>query len=399
MSTTPPQSMFDQHAALKPTAALVLADGKVFKGYGIGKPGMAVGEICFNTAMSGYQEILTDPSYAAQIVTFTFPHIGNVGTNAADHETASPYARGLVLRQPITPSANFRAESPLLDWLEEVGLVGVTGIDTRALTHHIRSGGAPNGVVVHAPDGVLDTDGAASMAKDFPGLEGMDLTGDVTSSAPYEWTQTQWTLGSGYGTLTDEKAHVVCIDYGVKRNILRNLASVGARITVVPARTPAKDILAMAPDGIFLSNGPGDPHATATWATPILQELVASDLPIFGICLGHQLLALALGAQTEKMHQGHRGANHPVKDETTNKVEITSMNHGFMVSRESLPSTLEETHRSLFDGTLCGLRVKGKPIFSVQHHPEASPGPQDSFYLFERFMDAMTLRAPAPAAV
>lgn len=397
MSNEPSSSMFDHETALAPTGALVLSDGKVFKGYGIGKEGMAVGEVCFNTAMSGYQEILTDPSYAAQIITFTFPHIGNVGVNQEDLETATPFARGLILRQPITPSANFRAESPLLSWLSDVGLVGVTGIDTRALTHHIRTGGAPNGVVVHAADGALDVAAAQAMAQDFPGLLGLDLTTDVTCKDPYEWTQTPWQLGKGYGTLTAPKAHVVCIDYGVKRNILRNLAAVGARVTVVPAQTSASDILALKPDGIFLSNGPGDPHATAQWAVPILSDLLSSNLPIFGICLGHQLLALALGAKTTKMHQGHRGANHPVKDATTDKVEITSMNHGFMVDRESLPSHVEETHTSLYDGTLCGLRVVGKPIFSVQHHPEASPGPQDSYYLFQRFMAAMTGDAPIAA--
>ncbi|MEM7569005.1 MAG: glutamine-hydrolyzing carbamoyl-phosphate synthase small subunit [Pseudomonadota bacterium] len=397
MSDTPTHSLFDKATALKPTAALVLADGTVFKGYGVGSEGMAVGEICFNTAMSGYQEILTDPSYAAQIITFTFPHIGNVGANAADHETGKPFARGLILRERVTDPANFRSETALFDWLKDVNLVGVTGIDTRALTHHIRKGGAPNGVVVHAADGALDIDAALEMARGFPGLAGLDLTGDVTCDSPYEWTQTRWDLGTGYGEQSDAKAHVVCIDYGVKRNILRNLASTGARITVVPAQTSAQDILALNPDGIFLSNGPGDPQATARWAAPILQELVNAGKPIFGICLGHQLLALALGAKTVKMHQGHRGANHPVKDHTTEKVEITSMNHGFMVDRDSLPDTLEETHTSLFDGTLCGLRVKDKPIFSVQHHPEASPGPQDSTYLFHRFMDAMAQGALTPA--
>lgn len=377
------------NAPQTPTAAIVLADGKTFKGYGIGNEGTAVGEFCFNTAMSGYQEILTDPSYAAQIITFTFPHIGNVGTNEEDLETARPFARGLVLRQPITPAANFRAEDPLTQWIKSVGLIGISGIDTRALTHHIRAGGAPNGVIVHSADGNLDLDAALAEAKAFPGLEGMDLTLEVTCSAPYEWTQTPWVLGKGYGTLNNPKAHVVCVDYGVKRNILRNLADVGARITVVPAQTSAADILSLNPDGIFLSNGPGDPHATADYAVPILKDLLAADLPIFGICLGHQLLALALGAKTTKMGQGHRGANHPVKDDINNKVEITSMNHGFMVDRDSLPAGVEETHTSLFDGTLCGIKMTDRPVFSVQHHPEASPGPQDSFYLFQTFMDTM----------
>jgi len=384
------ENMFDAENALAPTGALVLADGAVFKGYGIGASGMASGEVCFNTAMSGYQEILTDPSYAAQIITFTFPHIGNVGTNIEDLETAKPFARGLVVRQPITPAANYRAHTHLNDWLLSVGLVGVSGIDTRALTRHIRLNGAPNGVVVHAPDGRLDIDAALGMARAFPGLDGMDLTKVVTCDAPYEWDETRWSRALGYGKQVTPTAHIVCVDYGIKRNILRNLAAIGARITVVPATTSAQDILAYQPDGIFLSNGPGDPFATGEYAIPIIQDLIASSKPLFGICLGHQLLALALGAKTKKMHQGHRGANHPVKDTQTGKVEITSMNHGFDVDTASLPSGVVETHTSLFDGTLCGLRVEGKPIFSVQHHPEASPGPQDSFYLFDEFMESVT---------
>lgn len=387
-----PKNLFDADAHLTPTAALVLADGKVFKGYGVGASGMARGEICFNTAMSGYQEILTDPSYAGQIITFTFPHIGNVGANDEDLENAQPFARGLILREAITPSANYRAEGGLTAWLEKNNLVGISGIDTRALTRHIRTNGAPNGVVVHAPDGKLDIDAALEMAKGFAGLEGMDLTKKVTCSAPYTWDQAHWTRAKGYSDRNKDAAHVVCVDYGVKRNILRNLAATGARVTVVPATTSAADILAYEPDGVFLSNGPGDPFATGEYALPIIKDLIASELPIFGICLGHQLLALALGAHTKKMHQGHRGANHPVKDLETGKVEITSMNHGFDVDTASLPQGVIETHRSLFDGTLCGLRVEGKPIFSVQHHPEASPGPQDSFYLFGSFMKAIEKR-------
>ncbi|MEM6684047.1 MAG: glutamine-hydrolyzing carbamoyl-phosphate synthase small subunit [Pseudomonadota bacterium] len=384
------QPLFDAETLLKPTGALVLADGAVFHGYGLGAPGMASGEVCFNTAMSGYQEILTDPSYAAQIVTFTFPHIGNVGANLDDHETARPFARGLIVRQPITQAANYRAEQGLDGWLKAAGLVGICGVDTRQLTRHIRLNGAPNGVVIHAPDGVLDADTALGMARAFPGLDGMDLTQEVTCDAPYEWTQSRWHHSDGYGAAgSAHRGHIVCVDYGIKRNILRNLAATGARVTVVPASTSAADILAYRPDGIFLSNGPGDPFATGTYAIPIIRQLVASGKPLFGICLGHQLLALALGAKTKKMHQGHRGANHPVRDLASGKVEITSMNHGFDVDAASLPSGIVETHRSLFDGTLCGLKVDGQPIFSVQHHPEASPGPQDSFYLFDQFMESV----------
>jgi carbamoyl-phosphate synthase small subunit len=392
-----PENMFDAEAHLTPTGALVLADGTVFKGYGVGAAGMAVGEVCFNTAMSGYQEILTDPSYAAQIITFTFPHVGNVGANAEDLENARPFARGLVLRQPITADANYRSDGDLQSWLEAMNLIGVSGLDTRSLTRHIRLNGAPNGVVVHAPDGNLDIEAALAMAKGFDGLEGMDLTKEVTCAAPYTWDEARWSRESGFATRTEEAAHVVCVDYGVKRNILRNFAATGARITVVPATTAADEILALKPDGIFLSNGPGDPFATGEYALPIIKDLIASGLPLFGICLGHQLLALALGAKTKKMHQGHRGANHPVKDLDTGKVEITSMNHGFDVDSASLPIGVIETHRSLFDGTLCGLRVEGKPIYSVQHHPEASPGPQDSFYLFDQFIKIIKTAQRAPA--
>ena len=367
------------------TGVLVLADGGHFYGQGIGALGSAVGEVCFTTSMTGYQETLTDPSYAGQIITFTFPHIGNTGTNAEDIETVNPAARGLVLRAPITDPANFRAEKHLDDWLKSHNLVGIAGVDTRRLTRHIRVGGAPNGVVAHDRDGRFDIPALIAEAKAWPGLKGMDLAKEVTCLQSYSWDESLWTLGSGYGRLGDAKAHVVAIDYGIKRNILRCLASVGAKVTVVPATATAEEVMAHKPDGIFLSNGPGDPAATGDYAIPVLKDLIGTGTPIFGICLGHQLLALALGARTSKMHQGHRGANHPVKELATGKVEITTMNHGFTVN-DALPDALEVTHVSLFDGSICGLKVKDKPIFSVQHHPEASPGPQDSHYLFERFM-------------
>ena len=371
------------------TAVLVLADGTVFWGFGLGRAGSAVGEVCFNTAMTGYQEIMTDPSYAGQIVTFTFPHIGNVGANSDDIETTTPAARGLVIRQPITDPSNFRAERHLNDWLKAHDLVGIAGVDTRSLTRHMRQHGAPNGVVAHLPDRGFDIDALLAQARAWPGLEGMDLARDVTAGQTYQWDETRWQLGQGYGRQADPSVHVVAIDYGIKRNILRNLAQVGARVTVVPCTASFDEIMAHDPDGIFLSNGPGDPAATGAYALPVIKQLIASGKPIFGICLGHQLLGLALGAKTMKMHQGHRGANHPVKELATGKVEVTSMNHGFTVDIDSLPQGVEVTHISLFDGTLCGLKVKDRPIFSVQQHPEASPGPQDSYYLFDRFIDAV----------
>jgi carbamoyl-phosphate synthase small subunit len=371
------------------TAALVLADGSVFWGRGIGAAGMRVGEVCFNTSMTGYQEIMTDPSYAGQIITFTFPHIGNVGTNAEDIETLTPAARGLVVRVDITEPANWRASEHFDRWLKSHGLVGVAGVDTRKLTRRIRDGGAPNGAVVHAPDGKIDYRGAVEAAKAWPGLEGMDLAKEVSTRQTYNWDETRWAWGQGYGHLESPRFHVVAVDYGAKRNILRLLASHGCRVTVVPATATADEILAHKPDGIFLANGPGDPAATGVYAVPALQTLMETGKPIFGICLGHQLLGLALGGRTKKMPIGHRGANHPVKDIETGKVEITSQNHGFCVIPESLPRDVEVTHVSLFDGSNEGLRVKGKPIFSVQYHPEASPGPQDSHYLFQRFVDLM----------
>jgi carbamoyl-phosphate synthase small subunit len=370
---------------------LVLSDGTLIEGTGIGASGHAAGEVCFNTAMTGYQEILTDPSYAGQIITFTFPHIGNAGANPDDIETSNLAAasgvRGCILRASITDPSNYRAAQHLDDWLKARGIIGICGIDTRALTSLIREKGMPNAVIAHEETGAFDLDLLKRQAAEWPGIEGQDLAREVTCGQSYEWDETLWTLENGFGRQETPQFHVVAIDYGLKRNILRCLASAGCKVTVVPANAGAEDILARKPDGIFLSNGPGDPAATGEYAVPEIKKLLASGLPIFGICLGHQMLALALGATTKKMHQGHHGANHPVKDFTTSKVEITSMNHGFTVDRDTLPEALEETHVSLFDGTNCGLRLKGKPVFSVQYHPEASPGPQDSHYLFERFID------------
>ncbi len=378
------------------TALLVLADGTVLEGQGLGASGDAVGEVCFNTAMTGYQEVLTDPSYAGQIITFTFPHIGNVGVNDEDIETANMAGasgvRGAVLRAPVTQPSNYRASRHLSDWLATRSIVGIGNVDTRALTALIRDRGMPNAVIAHDPDGKFDVDALQAKAAAWPGLEGMDLAIEVTCGQRYTWDQTGWIWNEGFGVLESPKFHVVAVDYGMKRNILRCLANVGCRTTVVPATASADDILALQPDGIFLSNGPGDPAATGTYAIPEVKKLVASGLPVFGICLGHQILALSLGARTRKMHQGHHGANHPVKDHTTGKVEITSMNHGFTVDETTLPAGVEQTHESLFDGTNCGLTVTGKPIFSVQYHPEASPGPRDSHYLFERFAGLMEAR-------
>ena len=366
------------------TAALVLADGTVFRGRGVGAEGRCVGEVCFNTSVTGYQEILTDPSYAGQIVTFTFPHIGNVGANPDDLETTTPAVRGLVLRADITEPSNYRATGHLDAWLAAHRLVGIAGVDTRRLTRHLRDHGAQNGALEHgaAPD--IAALGAEARA--WPGLEGMDLAKEVTCRQSYTWDQTRWRPGAGYGVQTEPRRHVVAVDYGAKHNILRCLAAAGCRVTVVPATASVDDVLGHAPDGVFLSNGPGDPAATGTYAVPVVAEIMRREVPLFGICLGHQIMALALGARTEKMPFGHRGANHPVKDLATGKVEITSQNHGFVVVDESLPAGVEKTHVSLFDGTLEGLAVRGKPAFSVQYHPEASPGPHDSHYLFERFV-------------
>ena len=378
------------------TAALVLADGTTFRGHGLGAVGTAVGEVCFNTAMSGYQEILTDPSYAGQIITFTFPHIGNVGANDEDVETSTPAARGLVVRAPITEPSNFRAAWHLDDWLKRYGLVGMCGIDTRRLTRLIRDGGPQTGALRHAAapgDGALDLAALAAEAKAWPGLEGMDLAKEVSCAETHAWTETRWSLSRGHGIQDCPSFHVVVVDYGAKHNILRCLAASGCRLTVVPANSAAAEIMAQAPDGVFLSNGPGDPVATGAYAVPVIRELIGAGVPLFGICLGFQMLALAMGATTSKMYRGHRGANHPVKDLKTGKVEITSHNHGFVVDADSLPAGVTATHRSLFDGSLEGLTVEGRPIFGVQYHPEASPGPHDSQYLFERFVGQMVTHA------
>jgi carbamoyl-phosphate synthase small subunit len=385
----------------KPTALLVLADGTVIEGRGLGATGSAVAEVCFNTALTGYQEILTDPSYAGQIVTFTFPHIGNIGTNDEDQEDLTPAARhgavGAVFKAEVTSPSNYRAGTDLDQWLKRRGIIAMSGIDTRALTALIRENGMPNAVIAHAPDSVFDLDDLKARAKAWHGLVDLDLAKEVTSGQSSVWRETPWVWNEGYGEQDDPSMHVVAVDYGVKRNILRLLAGLGAKVTVVPANTSSAEILAMQPDGIFLSNGPGDPAATGEYAVPVIQDLLKTEIPVFGICLGHQMLALALGGKTEKMHQGHHGANHPVKDHTTGKVEIVSMNHGFAVDAESLPEGVEETHVSLFDGSNCGIALTGRPVFSVQHHPEASPGPQDSHYLFRRFVNLIRERRGEPA--
>ncbi|MBM7068176.1 glutamine-hydrolyzing carbamoyl-phosphate synthase small subunit [Actibacterium sp. 188UL27-1] len=372
------------------TACLALADGTVFYGHGFGATGQTVAELCFNTAMTGYQEIMTDPSYAGQVVTFTFPHVGNTGVNPEDDETADPVAAGLVVKwDPTTPS-NWRAAEPLQAWLARRGRIGIGGVDTRRLTRAIRQQGAPHIALAHDPDGAFDLEALVASARGFSGLEGVDLAKDVTCAQSYRWDEKRWAWPEGYTTQEAAQHKVVAIDYGAKRNILRCLASAGCDVTVLPATATAADVMAHAPDGLFLSNGPGDPAATGVYAVPMINDIMEqSDMPIFGICLGHQMLALALGAQTVKMNHGHHGANHPVKDIETGKVEITSMNHGFTVDGQSLPEGVIETHISLFDGSNCGIRVADRPVFSVQYHPEASPGPQDSYYLFERFAAAM----------
>lgn len=375
------------------SAVLVLADGQVLWGRGVGAEGEAVGEVCFNTAMTGYQEVLTDPSYAGQIITFTFPHIGNVGANAQDMEADAPAALGFVLREPVTPPSNWRSEQSFDAWAAEQGLIGIAGVDTRRLTRHIRSKGAPNGVIAHSAARRFDIPALYEKARDWPGLEGMELAGAVSTDTAYDWRETRWRPAQGFGVQNSPRARIVAVDYGIKRNILRNLAEAGAKVTVVPADASAEDILKHEPDGVFLSNGPGDPAATAEYALPVLKDLLARDIPIFGICLGHQLLGLALGGKTSKMHQGHRGANHPVKDLKTGRVSITAMNHGFTVDRDGLEAGgIAITQISLFDGSVCALEAKDRPIFSVQQHPEASPGPQDSYPLFDRFLDAVEKR-------
>ena len=379
-------------ASQKPTAILVLSDGSVFKGHGFGAAATNVGEVCFNTSMTGYQEIMTDPSYAGQIITFTFPHIGNVGANAKDHETAAPSALGMITRQPPTTPASWRSESSLEDWMVAHDLPGIAGVDTRALTRRIRDAGAPTGVICHDPDGDFDIAALTARAREWPGLAGMDLAIEVTRDAEAAWDEGSWDFLSATHRSTDAAHRVVAMDFGCKDNILRCLTDAGCDVTVVPAETTAETILAMKPDGVFLSNGPGDPAATGSYAATQISSIIESGMPVFGICIGHQLMALAMGASTKKMERGHRGANHPVKDLATGRIEITSQNHGFVVDSDSLPDSLEVTHLSLFDGSVEGLRHREKPAFCVQYHPESSPGPHDSRYLFDRFTALMDER-------
>jgi carbamoyl-phosphate synthase small subunit len=405
------------------TGLLVLADGTTVWGRGFGAEGEAVGEVVFNTAMTGYQEVMTDPSYAMQIVTFTFPHIGNVGANHEDLEADNPWALGCIVRQEVTGPSNYRAVQGFAEWMRSNGRIGLSGVDTRALTRRIREGGAPNGVIAHSARGEFDVEALVRKAREWPGLEGMDLAKEVSCRQMFRWSQGRWRHGRGYsetpsplggegwgeGALSPEVApaaepphrtlspqgrglkrpHVVAIDYGSKRNIFRNLADAGADVTVLPATASFDEVMAHKPDGIFLSNGPGDPAATGDYAVPVIRQLLETNKPLFGICLGHQLLGLAVGARTVKMHQGHRGANHPVKRLADGRVEITSMNHGFAVDRDTLPPNARESHISLFDGSNCGMELTDRPAFSVQYHPEASPGPQDSTYLFEKFVDGL----------
>lgn len=374
---------------VKPTACLALADGTLFYGRGFGATGLTTAELCFNTAMTGYQEIMTDPSYAGQVVTFTFPHIGNTGVTPEDDETAEPVAAGMVVKWDPTEPSNWRATEELTAWLAKKGRIGVGGVDTRRLTRAIRQQGAPHVAIAHDPDGNFDVEALVAAARGFSGLEGLDLAKEVTCAQSYQWNEMRWAWPEGFAPQEAPKHKVVAIDFGAKRNILRCLASAGCDVTVLPATATAEEVLAHNPDGVFLSNGPGDPAATGEYAVPMIKSVLETDLPVFGICLGHQMLALALGAKTVKMNHGHHGANHPVKDKTTGKVEITSMNHGFTVDSQTLPEGVEETHVSLFDGSNCGIAMSDRPVFSVQYHPEASPGPQDSFYLFERFAAAM----------
>jgi carbamoyl-phosphate synthase small subunit len=376
--------------ARRATGIIVLADGEVFEGEGFGATGEAVAELCFNTAMTGYQEIMTDPSYAGQVVTFTFPHVGNVGVNPEDDEAADPVAAGMVVKWRPTAPSNWRAAEPLAAWLARRGRIGVGGVDTRRLTRAIRLQGAPHVAIAHDPSGAFDVDALRARARAFPGLEGMDLARDVTCAQSYRWDEMRWAWPEGYRRREGPGHRVVAIDYGAKRNILRSLASAGCDVTVLPATATAGEVLAHAPEGLFLSNGPGDPAATGAYAVPMIRDVMAArDIPVFGVCLGHQMLALALGARTIKMNHGHHGANHPVKELATGRVQITSMNHGFTVDSQTLPPGIVETHVSLFDGSNCGIAMADRPVFSVQYHPEASPGPQDSFYLFEAFVASM----------
>ena len=369
-----------------PTACIVLADGSTFYGRGFGAQGKTAAELCFNTAMTGYQEIMTDPSYAGQAITFTFPHIGNTGINTEDDETKDPVARAMIIKWDPTEPSNFRSQETLSNWLAKRGRIGVGGVDTRRLTRAIRMQGAPHVAIEYNADGIFDMPALLKKARQFVGLEGLDLAREVTCAQAYRWDEQRWAWPDGYSKREGPGKRVVAIDYGAKRNILRCLASAGCDVTVLPATASAEEVLAHDPQGVFLSNGPGDPAATGKYAVPMIQTILKkTDLPIFGICLGHQILALALGGKTLKMNHGHHGANHPVKELATGKVEITSMNHGFAVDADSLPKGIKETHISLFDGSNCGIRMIDRPVFSVQHHPEASPGPQDSFYLFEQF--------------
>lgn len=373
----------------KPTACIALADGTVFYGIGFGSQGETVAELCFNTAMTGYQEIMTDPSYAGQVVTFTFPHIGNTGVNDEDDEASQSAAAGMVVRWDPTEPSNWRTSGRLVEWLKKQGRIGVGGVDTRRLTRAIRQQGAPHVAIAYDADGKFDVEALVAKARSWSGLVGLDLAKEVSCTQSYKWNEMRWAWPQGYSPRTTPGHRVVAIDYGAKRNILRCLASAGCDVTVLPATATAEDVLDLKPEGVFLSNGPGDPAATGAYAVPMIQGILEADIPVFGICLGHQMLALALGAKTIKMNHGHHGANHPVKDLETGRVEITSMNHGFAVDAQTLPAGIKETHKSLFDGSNCGIRVEGRPVFSVQYHPEASPGPQDSYYLFERFVSAM----------
>ena len=373
------------------TGVLVLESGEVIWGRGFGAEGAAVGEVCFNTAMTGYQEVMTDPSYAGQIINFTFPHIGNVGTNAEDIEATNPHALGCIVREDVTNPSNFRSSQDFVQWMTVNGRIGISGIDTRALTRLIREKGAPNAVIAHNAKGQFDIAALLTQAKAWPGLEGMDLAKTVSTTQSYGWSDGLWTLNQGYAanSANPNGPRVVAIDYGIKRNILRNLIDAGAQATVVPATASFEDVMAHSPDGLFLSNGPGDPAATGVYAVPVIRQWLDTKKPLFGICLGHQMLGLAVGAKTEKMHQGHRGANHPVQRLNDGAVEITSMNHGFAVDADTLPGNARATHVSLFDGSNCGFELIDQPAFSVQYHPEASPGPQDSHYLFEKFVGMM----------
>jgi carbamoyl-phosphate synthase small subunit len=374
------------------TGVVVFADGRVIWGQGFGADGEAVGELCFNTAMTGYQEVMTDPSYARQVIAFTFPHIGNVGANDEDVEAGEAHALGCLVRELVTEPSSWRANRGFADWMAKSGRIGIAGVDTRALTKLVREEGPPTIAIAHRADGQFDLDALRKLAAGWPGLEGMDLARDVSRLQVERWTGGKWAWGQGYELGGDDQSHphVVAVDYGSKRNIFRNLSEAGARVTVVPATATFEEIMAHEPDGFFLSNGPGDPAATGEYAVPVISKMLETNKPLFGICLGHQMLALAVGGKTSKMFQGHRGANHPVKRLADGRVEITSMNHGFAVEREGLPDNVRETHVSLFDGSNCGLELTDRPAFSVQYHPEASPGPMDSFYLFEKFVGMMT---------